>query len=125
VVREEAAGGCAALAVSRVVGGAGEARLAREEAEDGHERGACEPMLRARHRQCAVVSGVHLRKVSLLRSIRNSRTPLALTVAVTLLHHLFILLIRFFQTVRYVRSAVEFGSIGFSSHSISWGTRDL
>ena len=36
------AGGCAApLAVSRVVGGAGEARLAREEAEDGHERG-CE-----------------------------------------------------------------------------------
>jgi hypothetical protein len=31
----------AALAVSRVVGGAGEARLAREEAEDGHERG-CE-----------------------------------------------------------------------------------
>ena len=42
VVREEAAcGGCAALAVSRVVGGAGEARLAREEAEDGHERG-CE-----------------------------------------------------------------------------------
>jgi hypothetical protein len=41
VVREEAAGGRAALAVSRVVGGAGEARLAREEAEDGHERG-CE-----------------------------------------------------------------------------------
>ena len=41
VVREEAAGGCAALAVSRVVGGAGEARLAREEAENGHERG-CE-----------------------------------------------------------------------------------
>jgi hypothetical protein len=36
VVREEAAGGRAALAVSRVVGGAGEARLAREEAEDGH-----------------------------------------------------------------------------------------
>ena len=34
VVREEAAGGRAALAVSRVVGGAGEARLAREEAED-------------------------------------------------------------------------------------------
>ncbi len=41
VVREEAAGGRAALAVSRVVGGAGEACLAREEAEDGHERG-CE-----------------------------------------------------------------------------------
>jgi hypothetical protein len=41
VVREEAAGGRAALAVSRVVGGAGEAGLAREEAEDGHERG-CE-----------------------------------------------------------------------------------
>jgi len=37
VMREEAAGGRAALAVSRVVGGAGEARLAREEAEDGHE----------------------------------------------------------------------------------------
>jgi hypothetical protein len=34
VVREEAAGGRAALAVSRVVGGAGEAGLAREEAED-------------------------------------------------------------------------------------------
>ncbi len=34
VVREEAAGGRAALAVSRVVGGAGKARLAREEAED-------------------------------------------------------------------------------------------
>jgi hypothetical protein len=31
VVREEAAGGRAALAVSRVVGGAGEARLTREE----------------------------------------------------------------------------------------------
>ena len=31
VVREEAAGGRAALAVSRVVGWAGEARLAREE----------------------------------------------------------------------------------------------
>jgi hypothetical protein len=29
------------IAVSRVVGGAGEARLAREEAEDSHERG-CE-----------------------------------------------------------------------------------
>jgi hypothetical protein len=41
VVREEAAGGCAALAISRVVSGAGEARLTREEAEDGHERG-CE-----------------------------------------------------------------------------------
>ena len=41
VVREEAAGGCAALAVSRVVSGAGEARLTREEAEDGHERGPC------------------------------------------------------------------------------------
>ena len=41
VVREEAAGGRAALAVPRVVGGAGEARLVREEAEDGHERG-CE-----------------------------------------------------------------------------------
>ena len=38
-VREEAAGGRAALAVPRVVGGAGEARLAREEAKDGHERG--------------------------------------------------------------------------------------
>ena len=38
VVREEAAGGCAALAISRVVSGAGEARLTREEAEDGHER---------------------------------------------------------------------------------------
>jgi hypothetical protein len=38
---EEAAGGCAALPVSRVVCGAGEARLAREEAEDGHER-SCE-----------------------------------------------------------------------------------
>ena len=37
VMREEAAGGRAAFAVSRVVGGAGEARLAREEAEDGHE----------------------------------------------------------------------------------------
>ena len=37
VMREEAAGGRAALAVSRVVGGAGEACLAREEAEDGHE----------------------------------------------------------------------------------------
>jgi hypothetical protein len=36
VVREEAAGGRAALAVPRVVGGAGEARLAREEAKDGH-----------------------------------------------------------------------------------------
>jgi hypothetical protein len=35
VVREEAAGGRAALAVSRVVSGAGKARLAREEAEDG------------------------------------------------------------------------------------------
>jgi hypothetical protein len=34
-------GGCAALAVSRVISGAGEARLTREEAEDGHERG-CE-----------------------------------------------------------------------------------
>ena len=33
--------GRAALAVPRVVGGAGEARLVREEAEDGHERG-CE-----------------------------------------------------------------------------------
>jgi hypothetical protein len=49
VVHEETAGGCAALAVSRVVGGAGEARLAREEAEDlGHDLfdlmndGACE-----------------------------------------------------------------------------------
>ena len=40
-MREEAAGGRAALAVPRVVGGAGEARLVREEAEDGHERG-CE-----------------------------------------------------------------------------------
>jgi hypothetical protein len=28
-------GGCAALAISRVVSGAGEARLTREEAEDG------------------------------------------------------------------------------------------
>ena len=37
VVGEEAAGGRAALAVSCVVGGAGEARLAREEAKDGHE----------------------------------------------------------------------------------------
>jgi hypothetical protein len=37
VVCEEAAGGRAALAVSRVVGGAGEARLASEEAKDGHE----------------------------------------------------------------------------------------
>jgi len=36
VVREEAAGGRAALAVPRVVHGAGEARLAREEAKDGH-----------------------------------------------------------------------------------------
>ena len=35
MVREEAAGGRAALAVSRVVSGAGKARLAREEAEDG------------------------------------------------------------------------------------------
>jgi hypothetical protein len=35
VVREEAAGGRAALAVPRVVRGAGEARLAREEAKDG------------------------------------------------------------------------------------------
>jgi hypothetical protein len=41
VVREEAAGGCAALAVSRVVSDVGEARLTREEAEDGNERG-CE-----------------------------------------------------------------------------------
>ena len=40
VVCEEGAGGRAALAVSRVVGGAGEAGLAREEAEDGHERGS-------------------------------------------------------------------------------------
>jgi len=38
VVREEAAGGRAALAVSRVVNGAGDARLAREEAEDGHRK---------------------------------------------------------------------------------------
>jgi hypothetical protein len=37
VVCEEAAGGRAALTVSRVVGGAGEARLASEEAKDGHE----------------------------------------------------------------------------------------
>jgi hypothetical protein len=35
VVHEEAAGGRAALAVSRVVCGAGKARLAREEADDG------------------------------------------------------------------------------------------
>ena len=46
MVREEAAGGRAALAVSRVVGGAGEAGLAREEAEDGHERG-CDVRARA------------------------------------------------------------------------------
>ena len=38
VVREEAAGGRAALAVSRVVGGAGKARMAREEAEDDKEQ---------------------------------------------------------------------------------------
>jgi hypothetical protein len=38
VVCEEAAGGRAALAVSRVVGGAGEARLASEEAKDDHVR---------------------------------------------------------------------------------------
>ena len=38
MVREEAAGGRAALAVSRVVGGAGKARLAREEAEDDKEQ---------------------------------------------------------------------------------------
>ncbi len=37
VVREEAAGGRAALAVSRVVGGAGKARLAREEARRNAE----------------------------------------------------------------------------------------
>jgi hypothetical protein len=42
VVCEEAAGGCAALAVSRVVGGAGEARLASEEAKDGVNM--CEPV---------------------------------------------------------------------------------
>ena len=41
VVREEAVGGRAALPVPRVVGGAGEACLACEEAKDGHERG-CE-----------------------------------------------------------------------------------
>ena len=38
VVCEEAAGGRAALAVSRVVGGAGKARMAREEAEDDKEQ---------------------------------------------------------------------------------------
>jgi hypothetical protein len=41
VVREEAAGAARAagpLAVSRVVNGAGDARLAREEAEDGHRK---------------------------------------------------------------------------------------
>ena len=39
VVREEAAGAAAGpLAVSRVVNGAGDARLAREEAEDGHRK---------------------------------------------------------------------------------------
>ena len=37
VVREEAAG-AARAAVSRVVNGAGDARLAREEAEDGHRK---------------------------------------------------------------------------------------
>jgi hypothetical protein len=37
VVREEAAG-AARAAVSRVVNGAGDAHLAREEAEDGHRK---------------------------------------------------------------------------------------
>ncbi len=125
MVREETAGGCAALAVSRVVGGAGEARLAREEAEDGHDLhdlfdlmndGACV--------SAPGVSGVHLRKVSLLRSIRNSRTPLALTVAVTLLHHLFILLKSFSnRPIRPVAVPVRVReSMAYSSHSISWGT---